>query len=86
MCIRDSYKAVVDIGKLHFGGPFAWFMWLFVHLMSLVGFRSRVMVLTNWAWKYLSWKNTIRLIIRPFVRKVSVEQVASELDTEGQRR
>ena len=86
MATIGRYKAVVDIGKLHFGGPFAWFMWLFVHLLSLVGFRSRVMVLTNWAWKYLSWKNTIRLIIRPFVRKVSVEQVASELDTEGQRR
>lgn len=69
MATIGRYKAVVDIGKLHFGGPVAWFMWLFVHLMSIVGFRSRVMVLTNWAWKYLSWKNTIRLIIRPYVRK-----------------
>lgn len=71
MATIGRYKAVVDLGKLHFGGPVAWFMWLFVHLMSLVGFRSRVMVLTNWAWKYLSWKNTIRLIIRPYVRAVS---------------
>lgn len=68
MATIGRYKAVVDVGKLKFGGPIAWFMWLFVHLMSIVGFRSRVMVLTHWAWKYLSWKNTIRLIIRPYVR------------------
>ncbi len=86
MATIGRFKAVVDIGKLHFGGPIAWFMWLFVHLMSIVGFRSRVMVLTNWAWKYLSWKNTIRLIIRPYVRKVSVEPVSSGSDAVAQRR
>jgi NADH dehydrogenase len=68
MATIGRYKAVVDIGNIHFGGPIAWFMWLFAHLLSIVGFRSRVMVLTHWAWKYLSWKNTIRLIIRPYVR------------------
>lgn len=73
MATIGRYKAVVDIGKLHFGGPLAWFLWLLVHLMSLVGFRSRVKVLANWAWKYLSWKNTIRLIIRPYVQKVSAD-------------
>lgn len=81
MATIGRYKAVVDIGPIHFGGPIAWFMWLFVHLMSLVGFRSRVMVLTNWAWKYLSWKNTIRLIIRPYVRKVAVKIPESEQAT-----
>jgi NADH dehydrogenase len=71
MATIGRYKAVVDIGRLHFGGPVAWFLWLFVHVMSLVGFRSRVMVLSNWAWKYLSWRNTIRLIIRPYVRRTT---------------
>jgi NADH dehydrogenase len=74
MATIGRYKAVVDVGKLKFGGPVAWFLWLFVHLMSIVGFRSRVMVLTHWAWKYLSWRNTIRLIIRPYVRKVPVDK------------
>ncbi len=69
MATIGRYKAVVDLGSLKFGGPVAWFMWLFVHLMSIVGFRSRVMVLTHWAWKYISWKNTIRLIIRPYLRE-----------------
>ncbi len=64
-------KAIVDVGNLHFGGLLAWLAWIFVHVMSLVGFRNRITVLFNWAWKYLSWKNTIRLIIRPYVRRSS---------------
>ncbi|MDQ3100102.1 MAG: NAD(P)/FAD-dependent oxidoreductase [Bacteroidota bacterium] len=61
-------RAVVDIGDSSFGGVVAWLLWMFVHVIQLVGFRNRMMVLFNWAWKYLSWKNTIRLIIRPYVR------------------
>jgi NADH dehydrogenase len=45
---------------------------MFVHVIQLVSFRNRIMVLVNWAWKYLSWKNTIRLIIRPYVHKTSL--------------
>ena len=70
-------RAVVDIGKRTFGGTLAWLLWMFVHVIQLVGFRNRIMVLVNWAWKYLSWKNTIRLIIRPYVR------AASELQQQG---
>ena len=61
-------RAVVDLGRSSFGGVFAWLVWMLVHVVQLVGFRNRMMVLFNWAWKYLSWKNTIRLIIRPYVR------------------
>jgi NADH:ubiquinone reductase (H+-translocating) len=61
-------RAVVDMGGRTFGGVFAWLLWMFVHVIQLVGFRNRIMVLVNWAWKYMSWKNTIRLIIRPYVR------------------
>jgi hypothetical protein len=43
--------------------------------MALVGFRNRLQVLMGWAWKYLSWKNTIRLIIRPYVRQASHQVV-----------
>ncbi len=62
-------RAVVDIGKRSIGGTLAWLMWMFVHVIQLVGFKNRIVVLFNWGWKYLSWKNTIRLIIRPYVRK-----------------
>jgi NADH dehydrogenase len=72
MAVIGRRKAVVDIGKYSFGGTFAWLLWMFVHVIQLVSFRNRMMVLFNWAWKYLSWKNTIRLIIRPYVRRNTV--------------
>ena len=72
MATIGRYKAVLDVRSLHLGGAIAWFGWIFVHVMSLVSFRNRVMVLFNWAWKYMSWKNTIRLIIRPYLRKTTV--------------
>ncbi|MBK6831357.1 MAG: NAD(P)/FAD-dependent oxidoreductase [Flavobacteriales bacterium] len=72
MATIGRYKAVLDVRGFHMGGAIAWFGWIFVHVMSLVSFRNRVMVLFNWAWKYMSWKNTIRLIIRPYLRKTTV--------------
>jgi NADH:ubiquinone reductase (H+-translocating) len=77
MATIGRYKAVLDVRKLHMGGAIAWLGWIFVHVMSLVSFRNRMMVLFNWAWKYMSWKNTIRLIIRPYVRKATVTEVAA---------
>lgn len=71
-------KAVVDMGKRTFGGSFAWLLWMFVHLMQLVNFRNRFMVLMNWAWKYISWKNTVRLIINPFIPKSSMWKAFDE--------
>lgn len=59
-------KAVVDIGKIHFAGFFAWFVWMFVHLMALVGFRNRLVVFVNWIYNYINFDKATRLIIRPF--------------------
>lgn len=59
-------KAVVDLKPYKFGGFFAWFIWMFVHLMSLVGFRNRVIVLFNWTYNYINFDKVARLIIRPF--------------------
>lgn len=59
-------KAVVDIGKLRFGGPVAWFIWMFVHLWFLVGFRNRVVTFFNWTYNYINYDKAARLIIRPF--------------------
>ncbi len=72
MAVIGRRRAVVDLGRRSFGGTLAWLLWMFVHVVQLVGFRNRVMVLVNWAWKYLSWKNTIRLIVRPYVRRGTV--------------
>ena len=61
-------KAVVDLKRYKFGGFFAWFIWMFVHLMSLVGFRNRVIILFNWTYNYINFDKAARLIIRPFNR------------------
>ncbi|HVV54840.1 MAG TPA: NAD(P)/FAD-dependent oxidoreductase [Mucilaginibacter sp.] len=61
-------KAVADLGKLKFRGFFAWLIWMFVHLISLIGFRKKVIVLTNWVASYLSNNGGSRLIIRRYVR------------------
>jgi len=59
-------KAVVDFPgqKLKIGGFVAWIAWMFVHLMSLVGFRNKLIVFTGWVYNYLNYDRTLRLIIR----------------------
>ena len=64
-------KAVVEIGRFKLGGSLAWYVWMAVHILFLIGFRNRLSVLFNWAVKYFSYKNTIRLIVRPFSRPAS---------------
>jgi len=54
--------AIARIGRLHISGFIAWFLWLFVHLMYLVGFRNRLLVLTEWAWSYFTYQRSARLI------------------------
>ncbi len=67
-------RAVADIGKLHLGGFPGWFLWMAVHLFSLVGFRNRMVVLLNWFFNYFSYDKKIRLIIRPVIRNKAQEQ------------
>ncbi len=59
-------KAVCDVGNRSFGGAFAWFLWMFVHLWFLVGFRNRVVTFFNWTYNYINYDRAARLIIRPF--------------------
>ncbi|WP_304138043.1 NAD(P)/FAD-dependent oxidoreductase [Mesonia mobilis] len=67
-------KAVVDLNKSTFGGFFAWFIWMFVHLWFLVGFRNRVVTFFNWTYSYINFDRAARLIIRPFkMHKVKLE-------------
>jgi NADH dehydrogenase len=62
-------KAVVDLKHLRFAGFFAWFIWMFIHLMFLVGFRNRVVVFFNWTYNYINYDKAARLIVRPFQKK-----------------
>jgi NADH dehydrogenase len=54
--------AVADFGKVHFSGFIAWMIWLVVHLMNLVGFRNRLLVLVQWGWNYFTFDRSARLI------------------------
>ncbi len=61
-------SAVVDVavpllGHLRFGGLIAWLFWLFVHVYFLIGFRNRFIVLMDWAWSYMSFNRTARVVV-----------------------
>ena len=55
-------RAIATIGKLHLSGVVAWFAWLLVHIIYLIGFKNRVVVLITWAWSYFTYKHGARLI------------------------
>ena len=59
-------KAVADLNFIHLSGLPAWLVWLFIHIIFLVGYRSRIAVLMQWAWSYVSFNKGARLITRNF--------------------
>ena len=65
-------KAVVDLKNIRFQGVFAWYVWMFVHLFFLIGFRNRMVVFVNWVYNYIRFDREARLIIRPFKKKFKV--------------
>jgi len=62
-------KAVVDLPKYHFSGIFAWLVWMFVHLFSLIGFKNKAVVFTNWVYNYIRFDREGRLIVRPYKKR-----------------
>ena len=64
-------KAVADLGKFSFTGYFAWLLWSLVHIMSISGFRNRLLVGINWVLSYFSYEKSNRLIIRNFKKNHS---------------
>ncbi len=60
-------KAVVEFPRgLKFGGFLAWLLWMFIHLISLIGFRNKLVTFVNWVWSYITYDKGNRLIIRTF--------------------
>lgn len=70
-------RAVVDMGKIHLNGFFAWLTWMFVHLVSIFGFRNKLVTFVNWSTKFFTKNSGIRLIIdkypKPEVEKEELE-------------
>lgn len=69
-------RAIVETGKLRFGGIVAWWTWLLVHIYYLTGFRNRLLVLIQWAWSYLTFSRGARLIVGKRWRSYPAEELA----------
>lgn len=76
--------AVADLGWAQFSGLLAWLLWLFIHLMALVAFQNRVLVLAQWAWNYITWSRSARLITDTAPDKSQSESGMSPLGAGGQ--
>lgn len=57
--------AVAVVGRLHLAGRLAWWLWVMVHIVMLIGFRNRLVVIVNWAWNYLTYDRGLRAIVGP---------------------
>lgn len=64
--------AVVDLPFWKFQGFFAWLTWMFVHLISIVGVKNRLLIFINWLWNYFTYDQSLRLIIKPKIPKANL--------------
>lgn len=72
MATIGRHRAVVELPFINFGGYVAWFVWMFIHLMALVGFRNRFMVFINWMWNYFMYDRAHRIIIDDAAMKTEI--------------
>jgi NADH:ubiquinone reductase (H+-translocating) len=69
MATIGKHRAVVDLPFIRFKGYFAWFIWMFLHLMLILSVRNKMSIFFNWAWNYLTRDSSLRLIIDPARKK-----------------
>jgi NADH dehydrogenase len=65
MATIGRHLAVVDLPGIKFQGFFAWLFWMFLHLMLILGVKNKILVFVNWLWKYFTFDQSLRLIIKP---------------------
>ncbi len=75
-------RAVVDLPRWKFQGAFAWLVWLFVHLFQLLGVKNRLFVFLNWVWNYITYDQSLRLIIRPHIPAKALQEELEQKTTE----
>ncbi len=85
MATIGKNKAVVEIGKTKMSGFSAWMVWMVVHLISLVGFRNKIIATINWIKNYFSSDRGIRLIITPFVLSKAKRKRRKEFEEEVEK-
>ncbi|MCO6497697.1 MAG: NAD(P)/FAD-dependent oxidoreductase [Chitinophagaceae bacterium] len=86
MAIISKYKAVADLKHFSLKGYFAWVIWLFIHIIPLIGFRNKAKLAFNWFWSFINNNPTLRLIIRPGkiseMQAMGGEVLTHEVETE----
>jgi len=70
MATIGKRKAVVDLPSFSFQGRFAWFTWMFVHLMLILSVKNKLTIFVNWAFSYFNNDSTLRVLIKPVTKKV----------------
>lgn len=63
-------SAVADLGRFKFSGVIAWWLWLWIHILSIVGMKNKLFVFINWAWSYFTYDASLRLLILPKFSKI----------------
>lgn len=71
MATIGKHRAVVDLPLLHMQGRFAWYIWMFLHLMLILSVRNKIVIFMNWAWSYLNHDSSLRLILSTKKRRIS---------------
>jgi NADH:ubiquinone reductase (H+-translocating) len=74
MATIGKHRAVVDLPFFRFKGYFAWFIWMFLHLMLILSVKNKLMIFIDWAWFYLTRDSSLRLILDPLGKKNSESQ------------
>jgi NADH dehydrogenase len=85
MATVGKSRAVVELGRLHFGGLLAWFAWLLLHITVLIGFRNKIAVFLSWVYNYVFFRRGSRLITGMAVEEAKKLSVASPAES-AQRR
>lgn len=81
MATIGRHKAVMEVFSIKMQGFFAWIGWMFLHLVTLIGFRNKLVVLLNWMWNYFTYQNAIRIIVHPLSKRK--ETSAEHYDVEA---
>lgn len=72
--------ALAEIGKLKLKGFVAWFVWMLAHLVSIIGIKNRLFVLINWMWQYITYDQSLRLIIKPSSKNSEIKLYEKNTD------
>ena len=65
MATVGKNRAVVNLKSGFLSGRIAWWAWMFIHLISIMGMRNKLNVMLNWVWNYVTYSTSLRLLMRP---------------------